>query len=207
MDLRSADVPTGVNGQHQEYNKLREDLIGHTHDGNTERIDHENLTSGGKLVDTDYGHDEIDEHIESGQAHCGLNEGYVALVQGKQFIVDRGQVEIAWDKSGVYEVFNCTSWNNTVDITFNVEFAEDCEPLVFPQMTKIAGQGNELALAMHVKEITNTGCTVMFFNEWFVSPEYCSHRTTTYNGPITSDDTVRLSLDWVAIGWLEDASS
>lgn len=69
--LNSAPVANGSDADSEQYNNLRRDLLGHTHKGTTQKVDHTDLLNIGTN-----GHVTIDAHIAAEAGAHGVPGGY-----------------------------------------------------------------------------------------------------------------------------------
>ena len=163
IPIKSAPVPTGVKAQHQEYNKLRRDVLTHVHDGNSALVDHTDLESIGSNT-----HTEIDTHIAaSAGVHGGGASDYVVVSKVAGQIIQKGTFThvltdctgLSWNESGGYH-----------EETFDTAFAVGTTPIVFLQAyNNTVGLEDAWVTTDIPTNITNEGFTVYFFNHQVIS--------------------------------------
>lgn len=179
---KSAPVAENVMAKSSDYNKLRVDLLTHTHDGYTTKVDHHDLENGGVNVDANYSHDEIDDHIDATYGvHGGTSSQYVCLGKkpdeaAKNLVVVTGTLQV----SIAGQPFGSRRYNEAWIEDYGVTFASEPQVLVQPKYT-----GDRFPIVETQTEVYVDKCKIRF----------CNYETS-------SDNTVEFQFDWMAIGWL-----
>jgi len=155
IPIKSAPVPTGVKAQHQEYNKLRRDILTHVHDGNTAIVDHTDLDTIGNNT-----HSQIDTHIAaSAGVHGGGASDYVVVTKIRGLIVQEGSFTHTLTDRG------SQSWNHQESVEYGDAFNVNCTPTIMLQAyNNTVGLEDAWVLTDIVTNVTHLGFDVYFFN-------------------------------------------